>query len=121
MQQQFVVYDIQCNDGNGVFRTTITGEICYMDILHVVDVTPMGQEMIFILWNLYTLTYSHYIFQGWMMIVKFCLPILYFWVGYNAVKEELDLWVFLKRTVLICVIYSFLIGGVSAKQTFMQY
>ena len=25
--------------------TTITGEICYMDILHVVDVTPMGQEM----------------------------------------------------------------------------
>ena len=49
------------------------------------------------------------------MIVKFCLPILYFWVGYNAVKEELDLWVFLKRTVLICVIYSFLIGGVSAK------
>ncbi|GAA6361204.1 hypothetical protein K260102G11_32800 [Bacteroides uniformis] len=45
MQQQFVVYDIQCNDGNGVFRTTITGEICYMDILHVVDVTPMGQEM----------------------------------------------------------------------------
>ena len=42
---QFVVYDIQCNDGNGVFRTTITGEICYMDILHVVDVTPMGQEM----------------------------------------------------------------------------
>lgn len=29
----------------GVFRTTITGEICYMDILHVVDVTPMGQEM----------------------------------------------------------------------------
>ena len=71
--------------------------------------------LIFILWNLYTLTYSHYIFQGWMMIVKFCLPILYFWVGYNAVKEELDLWVFLKRTVLICVIYSFLIGGVSAK------
>ena len=50
-----------------------------------------------------------------MMNVKFCLPILYFWVGYNAVKEELDLWVFLKRTVLICVIYSFLIGGVSAK------
>ena len=39
MQQQFVVYDIQCNDGNGVFRTTITGEICYMDILHVVDVS----------------------------------------------------------------------------------
>ena len=37
--------------------------------------------LIFILWNLYTLTYSHYIFQGWMMIVKFCLPILYFWVG----------------------------------------
>ena len=42
MQQQFVVYDIQCNDGNGVFRTTITGEICYMDILHVVDGVPQN-------------------------------------------------------------------------------
>ena len=71
--------------------------------------------LIFILWNLYTLTYSHYIFQGWMMIVKFCLPILYFWMGYNAIEDSLDLWIFLKRTVLICVIYSFLIGGVSAK------
>ena len=28
-----------------VFLGPITGEICYMDILHVVDVTPMGQEM----------------------------------------------------------------------------
>ena len=49
------------------------------------------------------------------MIVKFCLPILYFWMGYNAIEDSLDLWIFLKRTVLICVIYSFLIGGVSAK------
>ena len=75
----------------------------------------------FIMWNLYTLTYSRYVFQGWMMIVKFCLPILYFWMGYNAIEEELDLWVFLKRTIIICVTYSFLIGGFSAKLTSPLY
>lgn len=71
--------------------------------------------LIFILWNIYTLTYSQYVFQGWMMIIKFSLPILYFWLGYNAIKDKLDLYIFMKRTVLICVVYSFLIGGFSAK------
>ena len=36
----------------------------------------MTMYLIFILWNLYTMTYTPYPFQGWMMIVKFCLPIL---------------------------------------------
>ena len=71
--------------------------------------------LVFIVWNLYTLTYSNYVFQGWMMIIKFSMPILYFWLGYNAIEDSLDLGIFLKRTVIICVIYSFLIGGVSAK------
>lgn len=71
--------------------------------------------LVFIVWNLYTLTYSNYVFQGWMMILKFSIPILYFWMGYNAIEDSLDLGIFLKRTVIICVIYSFLIGGVSAK------
>lgn len=75
----------------------------------------MTMYLVFILWNLYTLTYSRYVFQGWMMIIKFSLPILYFWMGYNAIEEKTDLWIFLKRTVWFCVVYSFLIGGISAK------
>ena len=75
----------------------------------------MTMYLIFILWNLYTMTYTPYPFQGWMMLVKFCLPILYFWMGYNAIEDKLDLWIFLKQTTLFCVIYSFLIGGVSSK------
>lgn len=74
----------------------------------------MTMYLVFVAWNLYTLTYSHYVFQGWMMIMKFSLPILYFWMGYNAIEEELDLWIFLKRTVLICMVYAFVIGGFSA-------
>jgi len=77
--------------------------------------SALTMYLVFIVWNLYTLTYSNYVFQGWMMILKFSMPILYFWMGYNAIEDSLDLWIFLKRTVLICVIYSFLIGGVSAK------
>lgn len=75
----------------------------------------MTAYVIFILWNLFTLSYTHYVEQGWMMIIKFSLPILYFWMGYNAIKGELDFWIFIKRSVLYCVIYSFVIGGFSYK------
>lgn len=75
----------------------------------------MTMYFIFIVWNLYTLSYSNYVGQGRMMIVKFCLPILYFWMGYNAIKQEMDLWTFMRRIVVYCLIYAFLIGGFACK------
>lgn len=75
----------------------------------------MGAYSLFVLWNIYTISYSAYPEQGWMMVLKFSLPYLYFWLGYNAIKCNDDFYAFLKRTCWICAIYALIIGGVSAK------
>lgn len=75
----------------------------------------LGAYTLFVLWNLYTMTYTPYPGQGWMMILKFCLPYLYFWLGYNAIQCEDDFYVFLEKTCWICCGYALIIGGVSAK------
>lgn len=75
----------------------------------------MGAYSLFVLWNLYTMTYSQYPSQGWNMIIKFCLPYLYFWLGYNAITCNDDIYAFLKRTCWICCVYALIIGGFSAK------
>lgn len=75
----------------------------------------LGAYTLFVLWNLYTMTYTPYLGQGWMMMLKFCLPYLYFWLGYNAIQCEDDFYVFLEKTCWICCGYALIIGGVSAK------
>lgn len=75
----------------------------------------LGAYTLFVLWNLCTMTYTPYPDQGWMMMLKFCLPYLYFWLGYNAIQCEDDFYVFLEKTCWICCGYALIIGGVSAK------
>lgn len=75
----------------------------------------MGTYSLFVLWNLYTMTYTAYPGQGWMMILKFCLPYLYFWLGYNAIQSENDFYLFLEKVCWICCGYALIIGGFSAK------
>lgn len=75
----------------------------------------MGAYTLFVLWNLYTMTYSQYPAQGWNMIIKFCLPYLYFWLGYNAINCENDFYAALKRFCWIMAVYALIIGGFSAK------
>lgn len=38
----------------------------------------LGAYSLFVLWNLYTMTYTSSPSQGWMMLLKFCIPYLYF-------------------------------------------
>lgn len=75
----------------------------------------LGAYSLFVLWNLYTMTYTLYPGQGWMMLLKFCLPYIYFWLGYNAIQREDDFYIFLEKTCWICCGYALIIGGVSAK------
>lgn len=72
----------------------------------------LGAYTLFVLWNLYTMTYTPYPEQGWMMILKFCLPYLYFWLGYNAIQCEDDFYVFLEKTCWICCVYALFLGGI---------
>lgn len=75
----------------------------------------VGCYMLFLAWALFSLTYSSVKFQGFMVIIKYALPLLYLWLGYNAIQESDDFIFFLKKTAWIMVIYAFLIGGFSAK------
>lgn len=72
----------------------------------------LGAYSLFVLWNLYTMTYTLYPGQGWMMLLKFCLPYLYFWLGYNAIQREDDFYIFLEKTCWICCVYAFFLGGI---------
>ena len=75
----------------------------------------LGAYTLFLLWNLYTMTYTPYPEQGWMMIVKFCLPYLYYWIGYNAIQSESDLFVFLEKTCKIMCVYALFLGGIISR------
>lgn len=72
----------------------------------------LGAYSLFVLWNLYTMTYTLYPGQGWMMLLKFCLPYLYFWLGYNAIQREDDFYIFLEKTCWICCVYALFLGGI---------
>lgn len=71
--------------------------------------------ILFLAWALFSLTYSSVKFQGFMLIIKYSLPLLYLWLGYNAIQDTADFVFLLKKIVWIMVIYAFLIGGFSAK------
>lgn len=71
--------------------------------------------LLFLAWSLFSLTYSSVKFQGVMMVIKYTLPLLYLWLGYNAIQDIDDFLFFLKKTVWIMVIYAFLIGGFSVR------
>lgn len=75
----------------------------------------VGAYLIFLIWNLLALTYSSELFQGWMMMIKYTLPLLYLWMAYNAVSDDADFVYFLKFTVITMIVYTFLIGGYAAK------
>lgn len=71
--------------------------------------------MLFLAWALFSLIYSSEKFQGFMLLIKYSLPLLYLWLGYNAIEDREDLLFLLKKTAWIMVIYAVLIGGFSAK------
>ena len=67
--------------------------------------------LVFLLWNLIMLYPSHTKFQGVMMLIKYSLPLLYLWLGYSAIRNGEDIIYFLKKTALVMIVYSFMLGG----------
>lgn len=79
---------------------------CKLDVV-------MWFYLIFLAWCGYALTYSLDTGAGVNMLVKYCLPVLYFWLGYNAIESWNDVILCLKYTVVVGVIYACIIGGVT--------
>ena len=75
----------------------------------------VGVYILFFLWALFSISYSSEINQGLMLLIKYVLPLMYLWLGYNAVNTKEDFVFLLKKTNMVLVIYAFLIGGFAVK------
>ncbi len=54
-------------------------------------------------------------FEGFMLLIKYSIPILFLWLGYSAIDDEYSLFIFLKRVFVAIIVYAFFIGGFCAQ------
>lgn len=79
-------------------------------------------------WEIITLSYSLFFcwlfisfltspakYEGFMLLIKYSIPILFLWLGYSAIDDEYSLFIFLKRIFVAIIVYAFFIGGFSAQ------
>lgn len=71
--------------------------------------------LIFFFWILISLSYSTHLYEGFMLLIKYTIPLLFLWLGYNAISDKYSFYYYLEKTNIAFVIYVLLIGGVSAK------
>lgn len=71
--------------------------------------------LLFILWCSFSLLHSTDKMQGVMMLIKYTLPLLYLWLGYNAINDKESFLILLKKTNIFMIIYALLIGGFTLK------
>lgn len=67
--------------------------------------------LIFFFWLCMTMTYTDVPRDGYMMLIKYFIPILFLWLGYSSLRNEKDLVVFLKVVNFVACIYCCFIGG----------
>lgn len=98
-----------------IFWILILGILCFTRsfVLRIDGI--VGCYLMFVLWAVFSMTYSSEQYQGLMLIIKYILPLLYLWLGYNAINTKEEFILFLKVTLTIMIVYAFLIGGFSAK------
>lgn len=48
----------------------------------------VGSYILFLLWALFSMSYTSEPYQGTMMLIKYALPMLYLWLGYNAINGK---------------------------------
>lgn len=70
---------------------------------------------IFFLWLCYAMINSPVPYDGFMMLIKYSLPILFLWLGYSAINNEKDLIALLKAVNKVACIYCLIAGGQAYK------
>ena len=71
--------------------------------------------LIFFFWLCCTMTYTTVTRDGYMMLIKYALPMLFLWLGYSALNNEKDLITFLKVVNVVACVYFMFIGGQGCK------
>ena len=74
-----------------------------------------GMYLVFFLWLCYTMTYTTVRYDGFMLLIKYSIPMLFLWMGYSAIRNEKDLILFLKVVNIAACVYCFFIGGQGCK------
>ena len=68
-------------------------------------------DLVFFCWLGVSMTYTSKPYDGFMMLVKYGLPLLFLYLGYSALENEKDLVIFLKVVNAAACIYMIFIGG----------
>ena len=71
--------------------------------------------LVFFFWLCITMTWTTAPRDGWMMLIKYFIPIQFLWLGYSSLRNEKDLIVFLKVVNWVTCVFCFIIGGFSQK------
>ena len=74
-----------------------------------------GMYAVFYLWLCYTMTYTTATYDGFMLLIKYMIPILFLWLGYSGLRNEKDLIIFLQIVNIVVCVYCFFIGGQGCK------
>lgn len=75
--------------------------------------TVMILYLVFFFWLCITMTWTTTTRDGYMMLVKYFIPVQFLWLGYSSLRNEKDLVVFLKIVNVAACIYCFISGGFS--------
>ncbi len=69
-----------------------------------------GMYAVFFLWLCYTMTYTTATYDGFMLLIKYMIPMLFLWLGYSGLRNEKDLIIFLQVVNIVVCVYCFFIG-----------
>lgn len=94
----------------GLWFTTIIVLVLGNKIRMKLD-TVMTLYLIFFFWLMLTMTWTTAPRDGWMMLIKYFIPLIFLWLGYSSLRNEKDLVVLLKIVNMVACIYCILIGG----------
>lgn len=75
----------------------------------------MVAYLVFFIWLCFSMTYTPVPVDGFMMLVKYGLPLLFLYLGYSSLNNEKDLVIFLKVINVAACIYIIFIGGIGQR------
>ena len=93
--------------------------LLFSNRVRIVMEPTMVMYLVFFIWLLFAMTYSPVPYDGFMMLVKYALPLFFLWLAYSALNNEKDLIIFLKAVNAAACIYCIFIGGQGA--TFLRF
>lgn len=73
--------------------------------------------VLFYVWLLVSCIYTTFTYDTLALLIKYSIPLLSLWLGYNAIDNKYDMYYFAKGVIIACSIYALIIGGISAKFT----